>query len=114
MRGRVACGHTVAVFCKERNGFLHGARAQQLELRETQSSPPAGTAVSRRDGSSGWRSGPLPRYQSDPPCSRNLVGEVGSTPSVRLIAFAFFLAHKAESTRSGVNGDSCRRTPTAS
>ena len=35
-------------------------------------------------------------------------------PSVKLIGLAFFFARSAASTRSGVNGDSCSRTPTAS
>src|SRR6266567_9465287 len=67
-----------------------------------------------RDGSISCRSGPLPLNHKAPPCSRNRVGAVGSTPSVRFSGLAFFFARKAASTRSGVNGTSCKRTPTAS
>src|ERR1700758_5264256 len=67
-----------------------------------------------RAGSRGWRMGPLPRKQSAPPCSRKCVGEVGSTPSVRFMALAFFLARNAARMRSGVNGASRKRMPTAS
>src|SRR5437667_7445161 len=61
-------------------------RSQKFELRKTQSSPPA-SAASRREGSSGCRSGPLPRNQSEPPCSRKRAGDVGSMPSVISIFF---------------------------
>src|SRR5579864_7251618 len=94
--------------------FFGGAWAQQFEFREAQSALPAAAGVSRREGSSACRSGPFPLKQSEPPCSRKRVGEVGSTPSVKFSAFAFFLARSAARTLSGVNGDSCRRTPTAS
>src|SRR2546426_11385001 len=94
--------------------FFHRARPQQLELWEAQSSPPASAGISRRAGSSGWRSGPLPRNHSAPPCSRKRSGAVGSTPSVRFRGFAFLLARRAARTRSGVKGHSCNRIPTAS
>src|SRR5207244_11348575 len=61
---RTACKHADArVLCQESNCFFEAPRAPQLELREAQSSPPASTMVSRRAGSSGCRSGPLPRNQ---------------------------------------------------
>src|SRR6266700_4368231 len=68
-----------------------------------------------REGSSSCRFGPLPLNHSEPPCSRNVTGSDGSAPLV--ISKAFFVAffdRKAASTRSGVNGASRRRTPTAS
>src|SRR5437868_715356 len=89
-------------------------RAQQLEFRQAQSSPLDSAAASLRAGSSGCRSGPLPRNQSAPPCSRKRVGAVGSTPSVRFIGLAFLRARNAAKTRSGVNGASRSRIPTAS
>src|SRR5215471_17163113 len=106
--------NVVAVLCEIADRLFELTRAQQFELREAQSSPPAIAAVSRLDGSSSCRIGPFPLNQSDPPCSRKRAGAVGSMPSVRFKDLAFFFARSAASTRSGVNGDSCRRTPTAS
>src|SRR5690348_4953043 len=97
------------MFAEMLQHFLHGSRPEQLELRQAQSAPP----VARRAGSKRCRSGPLPLNHNEPPCSRNRSGEVGSMPSVRFRAFAFFFARRAASTLSGVNGDSCRRMPTA-
>src|SRR5258707_1364971 len=71
--------------------------------------------VARRDGSSSCLCGPLPLNHNDPPCSRNVVGATGSAP--RVISSDFFppcFALSAASTRSGVNGASRSRTPTAS
>ena len=69
---RTACEHAycLGLLPKQTNGFLHASRTEQFEFRETQSAPPSAT-VSRRAGSSGWRSGPLPLNHSEPPCSRN-------------------------------------------
>src|SRR5258708_25929770 len=102
------------VFCERGNSIVDRARPQQPELREAQSAPPAGPAACRRAGSSACRSGPLPLKQSDPPCSRKRAGAVGSTPSVSVSVFCFLFARSAAITRSGVKGDSCKRTPTAS
>src|SRR5581483_2353487 len=82
-----ASNHTdvTNVFSEIADRVFDGARPEQLKGGQAQSSPPTG--ASRRAGSSGCRSGPLPRNQSDPPCSRKRSGDVGSTPSVRLIFF---------------------------
>src|SRR5438270_2158633 len=71
--------------------------------------------VALLDGSSACRCGPLPLNHNDPPCSRKAVGATGSSP--RVISSAFFsecFALIAANTRSGVNGASRSRTPTAS
>src|SRR5580765_7384714 len=102
----------LGLLAEQTDGFFYAARSQQFEFRETQSAPPSAT-VERRDGSSACRSGPLPLNHNDPPCSRKRTGDVGSTPSVRFSVFALFFARRAASTRSGVKGDSCKRTPTA-
>src|SRR5262249_19696064 len=98
--------------------LLHGGGSKQFETRQAQSSPPvsaAGTAELRRAGSSSCRAGPLPLNHRAPPCSRKRAGAVGSTPSVRSIFLAAsFFARIAASTRSGVNGASRKRIPTAS
>src|SRR5207248_6538805 len=94
--------------------FFQSAGQQQLELGKAQSSPPASNRASFRAGSSACLFGPLPLNHNEPPCSRNASGEVGSIPSVKLIGLAFFFARNAASTRSGVNGASRNRTPTAS
>src|SRR6266550_4007840 len=59
-------------------------------------------------------SGPLPSKHNAPPCSRKRIGAIGSTPSVRLRLFSDLCVRSAASTRSGVNGASCKRIPTAS
>src|SRR5579859_588146 len=99
---------------KEINSLLDCSRTQQSELREAQSVPPGAEGNCCREGSSACRCGPLPLYQSEPPCSRKRSGDVGSTPSVRFNDFVFLFARKAAKTLSGVNGTSCKRTPTAS
>src|SRR5712692_313640 len=113
-RGRVTRAHTSGIRGQELNCFWYAPGTQQLELWKAQSAPPADAGASWRAGSSTCRSGPLPLKQSAPPCSRKRSGAVGSTPSVRFNALAFLLARSAASTRSGVKGHSCSRTPTAS
>ena len=71
---------------------LHQAVRGRSSLNCGRLNPHLRAGASRRAGSSGCRSGPLPLNQSDPPCSRKRSGAVGSMPSVRLITFAFFLA----------------------
>src|ERR1700678_1383043 len=58
--------------------------------------------------------GPFPRNHKEPPCSRNLVGAVGSTDSVIAMRLRPFFARSANKILSGVNGLSRSRTPTAS
>src|SRR5664280_1923108 len=100
----------------QRHGFVESLGAQQLEGGKAHSPPPAGDPafVPCRAESSGCRIGPLPRNHNEPPCSRNFSGAVGSTDSVISILFIPFFARSAASTRSGVNGASRKRTPTAS
>ena len=83
--------NVVGMLREQTDRLFHGTRPQQqLEFRKAQSSPPISAVAFCRAGSSGCRSGPLPRNHSAPPCSRKRVGAVGSTPSVRLIGLAFF------------------------
>src|SRR5579859_57036 len=101
------------------DGFSNGARTQQFESGKTQSSPPdsvsASAALVRRAGSWGCRSGPRPLWQSAPPCSRKCAGAVGSTWLVKSIFLLLdCFARSAARTRSGVNGASRSRIPTAS
>src|SRR2546421_3933847 len=102
----------VSLVAQECEDIGKRSRASELEFRETHCSPLVGEGA--RLISFPWRIWPLPLNQSEPPCSRNFTGEVGSTPSVKFRGLAFFFARNAESTRSGVNGDSCKRIPTAS
>src|ERR1035437_5339281 len=108
--------HLAVILRHQRHGFIKSLGAQQLEAGQAHSPPPAvGPAfVPCRAGSSGCRIGPLPRNHSEPPCSRSLWGAVGSTNPVISTLFIPFFARSAASTRSGVNGASRRRTPTAS
>src|SRR5664280_922336 len=108
--------HLAVILRHQRHGFIKSLGAQQLEAGKAQSPPLAGDPafVPCRAGSSGCRIRPLPRNHSEPPCSRNFSGAVGSTDSVISILFIPFFARSAASTRSGVNGASRKRTPTAS
>ena len=92
---------------------IQRTRPKQFELRQAQSSPPASRGAHAVKDPAPCRSGPFPLNQSEPPCSRNPDGFVGSMPSVKLIGLAFCFAR---SVRHPLRGKRrfMHRTPTAS
>src|SRR5271157_4149221 len=104
--------HLIGMLRQHFDSLGESGRTQQLKAGQTQSAPPI--VAPCRAESARCLCGPLPRNHSEPPCSRKVSGCVGSTPAVISTFFAPCWVRNADKTRSGVNGASRKRTPTAS